>query len=69
MITKKEITYHIDKVDGIVSLHKHDRTYANQIAKGFGESIGMFTTMLTNEVDRMPRESSISISITSYKDL
>ena len=60
----KEITYHIDKVDGIVSLHKHDRTCANQLAEGFGESIGMFVTMLANEVDRMPRNSSISITVT-----
>lgn len=59
----KEITYHIDKVDGIVSLHKYDRTCANELAKGFGESIGMFVTMLTNEIDRLPNNGTISITV------
>lgn len=60
---EKIITFYIDKEDGVVSLHKHDRTCANQLAEGFGETIGMFVTMLANEVDRMPKSSSISIIV------
>lgn len=60
----KQITYHIDKCEGVVSLHKQDRTAANQLAEGFGETIGMFVTMLTNEVDRMPGNTSLNITIT-----
>lgn len=59
----KIITYYFDKSSHIVSLHKHDRTCANEIAKGFGESIGMFVTMLTNEIDRLPNNGTISITV------
>ena len=59
----RTVTYYSDKASGIVSLHKHDRTCANQLAKGFGESIGMFVTMLTNEIDRMPNNGTISITV------
>ena len=59
----RTVTYYFDKESGIVSLHKHDRTCANQLAKGFGESIGMFVTMLTNEIDRMPNNGTISITV------
>jgi hypothetical protein len=59
----KTITYYFDKASSIVSLHKHDRTCANQLAEGFGESVGMFTAMLTNEIDRMPNNGTISITI------
>lgn len=57
------VTYYFDKASGIVSLHKHDRTCANELAKGFGESIGMFVTMLTNEIDQMPNNGTISITV------
>lgn len=59
----KEITFYFDKSSHIVSLHKHDRTCANELAKGFGESIGMFVTMLTNEIDRLPNNGTISITV------
>lgn len=59
----KTITYYFDKSSGIVSLHKHDRTCANQLAKGFGESVGMFTAMLTNTIDRMSNNETISITV------
>lgn len=59
----RTVTYYFDKSSHVVSLHKHDRTYANQLAKGFGESIGMFVTMLTNEIDRLPNNGTISITI------
>ena len=59
----KTITYYFDKSSHIVSLHKHDRTYANELATGLGESIGMFVTMLTNEIDRMPNNCTISITV------
>lgn len=61
------VTYYFDKASGIVSLHKHDRTCANELAEGFGESIGMFVTMLTNEIDRLPNNGTIRI--TANKEL
>lgn len=64
---EKTITYYFDKASNVVSLHKHDRTCANQLATGFGESIGMFVAMLTNEIDRMQKNGTISISV--KKDL
>ncbi len=56
-------TYYFDKASGVVSLHKHDRTCANQIAEGFGESIGMFMAMLTNTIERMSNNRTIKITI------
>lgn len=61
------VTLYFDKASGIVSLHKHDRTCVNELAKGFGESIGMFVTMLTNEIDRLPNNGTISIKV--HKEL
>lgn len=57
------VTYYFDKASGIVSLHKHDRTCANQLAEGFGESVGMFMAMLINTIERMPNNGTISITI------
>jgi len=57
------ITFYFDKSSNVVTLHKHDRTCANELAKGFGESIGMFVTMLTNEIDRLPNNGTISITV------
>lgn len=59
----KTKTFYFDKVSNVVSLHQHDRTCANQLAESFGESIGMFVTMLTNEIDRMPNNGTISITV------
>ena len=59
----KTVTFYFDKSNHVVTLHKHDRTCANQLAKGFGESIGMFVTMLTNEVERLPNNGTISLII------
>ena len=59
----KTTTFYFDKGSNVVSLHKHDRTYANQLAQGLGESVGMFVTMLTNEIDRMPNNCTISITV------
>ena len=59
----KTKTFYFDKPSNVVSLHQHDRTCANQLAEGFGESIGMFVTMLTNEIDRMPNNGTISITV------
>ena len=64
---EKTITYYFDKSSNVVTLHKQDRTCANELAKGFGESIGMFVTMLTNEIERMP--NNVTISITVNKEL
>ena len=63
----KTITFYFDKGLNIVSLHKHDRTCKNQLAEGFGESIGMFVTMLVNEINRMPNNESISITVEKDK--
>ncbi len=60
---KKTVTFYFDKSSHIVSLHKHDRTCANELATGFGESIGTFVTMLTNEIDRLPNNGTISITV------
>lgn len=60
---EKTITYYFDKSSNVVTLHKHDRTCANELAKGFGESIGMFVTMLTNEIARLPNNGTISITV------
>lgn len=60
---EKTITFHFDKSSHIVSLHKHDRTCANELAQGFGESIGMFVAILTNEIDRLPNNGTISITV------
>lgn len=60
---EKMITFYFDKSSHIVSLHKHDRTCANELAQGFGESIGMFVTMLTNEINRLPNNGTISITV------
>ena len=57
------ITFYFDKSSHIVSLHKHDMTCANELATGFGESIGMFVTMLINEIDRLPNNGTISITV------
>lgn len=57
------VTYYFDKASGIVSMHKHDRTCANQLAEGFGESVGMFMAMLINTIERMPNNGTISITI------
>ena len=57
------VTFYFDKSDHVVSLHKHDRTFLNKLAEGFGESIGKFITMLTNEVDRLPNNGTISITV------
>lgn len=59
----KEIIYYIDKSENVESLYKYDRTYKNHIADGLGEVVGMFVAALTNELDRMPNNSSISITI------
>ena len=59
----KTITLYFDKSSNIVTLHKYDRTCANELAQGFGESIGMFVTMLTNEIDRLPNNGTISITV------
>lgn len=56
-------TYYFDKGSDVVSFHKHDRTCANQLAEGFGESIGMFVSMLTNTIERMSNYSTIKITI------
>lgn len=63
----KTITFYFDKGSNIVSLHKHDRTCKNQLTEGFGESIGFFVTMLTNEIDRLPNNGSISITVEKDK--
>lgn len=60
---EETITFYFDKYSHIVSLHKHDRTCANELAQGFGESIGMFIAMLTNEIDRLPNNGTISITV------
>ena len=60
---EKTITYHIDNGEGIISLHKYDRTYANQLAEGKGETLGMLVTMLANEIERLPRSESLSITV------
>ena len=57
------ITFYFDKSSNVVTLHKNDRTCANELAKGFGESIGMFVAMLTNEIDRLPNNGTISITV------
>ena len=57
------ITFYFDKSSHVVSLHKHDRTCRNQMAEGFGESIGFFVAMLTNEIDRLPNNGTISITV------
>lgn len=59
----KTVTFYFDKSDHVVTLHKHDRTCANQLAEGFGESIGMFVSMLTNEVERLPNNGTISLIV------
>ncbi len=59
----KEITFYIDKGDDVVSLHKYDRTYTNQLAEGIGDSIGKFVAILINEVVRMPKNTSITITV------
>lgn len=61
---EKTVTFYIDKDEDTVTLHKHDRTVANQLAEGFGESVGTFVTMLSNEILRMPNNSSINLTIT-----
>ena len=57
------VTFYFDKDAHMVSLHKHDRTCANELAKGFGESIGMFVTMLTNEINRLTNNGTICITV------
>lgn len=64
----KAKTFYFDKESNIVSLHQHDRTYANQLAKGFGESIGMFVAMLTNEINRMQNNGTLSITVNKDYD-
>lgn len=60
---EKTITFYFDKDSHIISLHKHDRTCDNELAKGFGESIGIFVTILTNEINRLPNNGTISITV------
>ena len=59
----KPLTFYFDKSEHVVTLYKHDRTCANQLAEGFGESIGKFVTMLANEVERLPNNGTISLII------
>lgn len=65
---EKGLTYYFDKSLHSVSLYKYDRTYANQLAEGFGQSIGMFVAMLTNEIARLPNNETISITLTYSHD-
>lgn len=59
----KTATFYIDKFDNSVTLHRHDRTSANRLAEGLGESIGKFIAMLVNEIENMPDNSTISITV------
>lgn len=64
---KKMITYYIDNNEGLIELYKHDRTAKNFITAGMGETIGMFTAMLTNSIHQMKQGESINITVEKIK--
>ena len=61
----KSVTYYIDKDKYGVMLCKTDRTNGNIISDTTkGEALGQLFAMFVNELDRMPNNTSIGITIT-----
>lgn len=58
------MTYYFDNEDGCISLYRFDRTYHNRLAFDKGSSVGQILAIIVNELDRLPRNESISVTLT-----
>lgn len=60
----KEERFYFENFDGVTELYRRDRTVANRMAVGKGQSVGTFVTILVNELERLGRDDSLTISVT-----
>ena len=49
--TEKQVTFHIDKSDGLVSLYIENRKVCNHLADGKSRVIGEMTSAILNAVE------------------
>jgi len=61
--TEKEVTFHIDKSDGLVSLYIKNREVRNHLADGKPRVIGEMTSAILNAVEWLTNGESLSVTI------
>lgn len=61
---KRSATYHLDNFDGCIFMFRYDRTNCNKMADNKGDAIGKLMAMIVNELERLPNNESLSITIT-----
>ena len=57
------MTYYLDDEDGIINLYRYDRTDKNLLAYNKGDAVGALVAIIVNELERLPKNESISVSI------
>lgn len=62
-MAKRSATYYLDNDDGCIFMFRYDRTSCNEMANNKGEAVGKLMAMIVNELERLPNNESISITI------
>lgn len=61
--TEKQVTFHIDKSDGLVSLYITNREVRNHLADGKSRVVGEMTAAILNAVEWLTNGESLSVTI------
>lgn len=61
--TEKQVTFYIDKIDGIVSLYIKNREVRNHLADGKPHVVGEMTAAILNAVEWLTNGESLSVTI------
>lgn len=61
--TEKQVTFHIDKNDGLVSLYIKNREVRNHLADGKSRVVGEMTSAILNAVEWLTNGESLSVTI------
>jgi len=66
-MTEKQVTFYIDKKDGIVSLYIKNREVCNHLADGKSRVVGEMTAAILNAVEWLTNGESLSVTIKEEK--
>lgn len=61
--TEKQVTFHIDKSDGLVSLYIKNREVRNHLEDGKPRVVGKMTSVILNAVEFLTNGESLSVTI------
>ena len=59
----KSITLYLDNEDGCISLYRDNRTDKNHLADNKGAAVGVLIGMIVNELERLRKYDSLTITI------